>query len=108
LTGRSWNLLWTGPCQHMSLCQACDLYSLLLREQIAWMRTDTPLSGPSWHAANSDIGARTILNDPSAMNPESSARINQVPRIKYGHVMSSVSPATSLCSKQWTPNTDRD
>jgi hypothetical protein len=42
------------------------------------MRTNTPLSGPSWSASNSNVGARTILNDPSAMNPESSARISQV------------------------------
>jgi hypothetical protein len=40
--------------------------------------TDTPLSGPSWSSGRSDVGARTILNDPSVMNPESSARINQV------------------------------
>ena len=46
--------------------------------QICWMRTNTPLSGPSWHSGNSDVGAQTILNDPSAMNPESAARINQV------------------------------
>ena len=46
--------------------------------QIAWMRANTPLSGPSWHASSSNVGARTILNDPSAMNPESAARINQV------------------------------
>jgi hypothetical protein len=63
----------------LSLSLACSLARWWCEQfQNCWMRSDTPLSGPSWHSGNSDVGARTILNDPSAMNPESAARINQV------------------------------
>ncbi len=44
--------------------------------QIVWSRANTPLSGPSWSASSSDVGAKTILGDD--MNNESPARLSQV------------------------------